>query len=237
MPEFNLNVKRTNSNKVRKSINGDYNGKIGRPKGCKLINKVDRSNSNQCRFGHRKVTTSSNKLKDTPIKHGFHLEDYNRICVYAHYYNNEPNPFYIGCGTIQRAFVFKGNRRHESYNNKVKDINLIKVKILNVDIDKETAYTLEEEYISKYKLVEDGGSLINKCKFKTGGTVGRWGKNPNSIPVLQFTKSGKFIKEWSCAKEAGFYLLIDSSSIRKCCRNVPRYHSAGGYVWKYKNGD
>lgn len=40
-----------------------------------------------------------------------------------------------------------------------------------------------------------------------------------------------------CAKEAGFYLLIDSSSINKCCRKVLKYKSVGGYVWKYKNGD
>lgn len=237
MPKINFNVSLTKKGTIRKSIKGDYNGKIGRPKGCKLINRVNRSNSNQARYGHRAVTTSSNKSKDTPIKHGFHIEDYNRICVYAHYYANEKFPFYIGSGTIQRAFIFKGNRRHEDYNNKIEDINLIKVKILNIDITKNKAYELEEEYISKYKLIADGGTLVNNRKYKTGGSNGNWGNSPNAKPILQFTKSGKFIKEWSCAKEAGFYLLIDSSSINKCCRKVPKYKSAGGYVWKYKNGD
>lgn len=237
MPKINFNVSLTKKGVVRKSIGGDYNGKNGRPKGCKLINKVDRSNSNQARFGHRSVTTSSNKLKDTPIKHGFHLEDYNRICVYAHYYNDEEFPFYIGCGTLQRAFVFKGTRRNEDYNNKVKNINLIKVKILHINITKNDAYELEEKYISKYKLITDGGTLINNRKYKTGGSNGKWGNHPKSKAVLQFTKSNKFIKEWSCAKEAGFYLLIDSSSIASCCRKVPRYKSAGGYIWKYKDRD
>lgn len=237
MPNINFKIQKTKKGAIRKSIGGDYNGKAGRPKGCKLINTVNRSKSSQARFGHRATTTSSNKLKDTPIKHGFHLEDYNRICVYAHYYNNEENPFYVGCGTIQRAFVFKGTRRNENYNNKVEDVNLIKVKILNIDITKNTAYKLEEEYISKYKLIDEGGTLVNNKKYKTGGSNGVWGNNPNSKPILQFTKSGKFIREWSCSKEAGFYLLIDSSSISKCCRGVPKYKSAGGYVWKYKNGD
>lgn len=29
-------------------------------------------------------------------------------------------------------------------------------------------------------------------------------------------------------------LQIDSSAIAKCCRHVPKYKRAGGYVWEYK---
>ena len=36
--------------------------KAGRKKGCKLTNKVKRNGASQARFGHRAVTTSSNKL-------------------------------------------------------------------------------------------------------------------------------------------------------------------------------
>ena len=42
------------------------------------------------------------------------LEDYNRHVVYEHYYDNETLPFYVGEGTLQRAFVLKGNRRRFS---------------------------------------------------------------------------------------------------------------------------
>ena len=57
--------------------------------------KVHRNGESQKRFGHRKVTTSSNKIKDVPLKYGYHLEDYKRHVVYEHYYNNEELPFYV----------------------------------------------------------------------------------------------------------------------------------------------
>lgn len=191
--------------------------------------------ASQARFGHRKTTTSKNKLKDTPIKHGYHLEDYNRRVVYAHYYNNSELPFYIGTGTLQRAFVFKSKRRNKEYNKFVKDVNLIKVKILAIDLNEVDSIEMEKDLISKYGFINNNGSLVNENIGGRGGSLGNWGKNPNAKPILQYSKSGKFIKEWSCAKEAGFKLLIDSSSISKCCRKVPKYKSAGGYIWKYKN--
>lgn len=196
--------------------------------------------ANQARFGHHKTTTSKNKLKDTPIKHGYHLEDYNRRVVYAHYYNNSELPFYIGTGTLQRAFVFKSKRRNKEYNEFVKDINLIKVEILSIDLNEDDCIKMEKDLITKYKFINNGGSLVNKNIGGRGGSLGSWGNNPNAKPIIQYSKSGKFIKEWTCAKEAGFRLLIDSSSISKCCRKVPKYKSAGGYVWRYKdevNGD
>lgn len=53
--------------------------------------------------------------------------------------------------------------------------------------------------------------------------------------VLQFDKDGNFIKEWPSAAEIQRATGIQYSSICKCCRNVPRYLSAGGYIWKYKH--
>lgn len=52
-----------------------------------------------------------------------------------------------------------------------------------------------------------------------------------SIPIIQFTKEGKFIRKWDsvieASKELGFY----HSSIIECCKG--RRKSAGGYRWKY----
>lgn len=235
MPEFNFNRKDlTKKGKERKSIGGEYTGNVGRPKGCKLINKVYRDGDSQARYGHRSRTTSSNKEKDTPIKHGFHTEDYNRICVYEHYYNNEEKPFYVGCGTIGRAFDFTNKNRNDDYNDKVKDINKIRVKIVNIDCSKEDAYILEEDLIYKYKRIEEGGTLINICSRKAGGTTLSGKNNPNSIPVLQYNKKGELIAEYANAVEAWGKTGIDKSAIGKCCRNVPNYKTAGGYIWKYK---
>ena len=53
----------------------------------------------------------------------------------------------------------------------------------------------------------------------------------NSRKVLQFTKSGEFIKEWTSMSEASKQLKINCSNICCCCNEKRK--SAGGYVWKY----
>lgn len=227
--KFSFSSKKT-ENQV-KTIGGIRTGKVGRPKGCKLVNKVDRSNSNQQRFGHRQSTTSKNKFKDTPLKHGFHTEDYHRLCVYAHYYDNEQLPFYIGSGSIGRAFSFD-NGRTPGYKNKVKDVNLVKVEILEIDVNKDYILDIESNYIKKYGLIEEGGCLLNSCIRNCGGSkVG----NSRSIAVIQLNKKGEFIKEWVSANNASNVLGIDSSCIIKVCKHLPKYNSAGGFKWMYKS--
>ena len=53
----------------------------------------------------------------------------------------------------------------------------------------------------------------------------------NSKKILQFTKSGEFIREWPSAYEASRQLGISQPHICDCC-NCKR-KSVGGYVWKY----
>lgn len=53
-----------------------------------------------------RTSKTVNFATDVPSKHGFHLNDLNRICVYLHYYDNEINPFYVSQGSIRRAFSF-----------------------------------------------------------------------------------------------------------------------------------
>ena len=57
-------------------------------------------------------------------------------------------------------------------------------------------------------------------------------KEKCSIPILQFTKSGEFIKEWPSLSEAYRQLGIAPTNICKCLKG--RYKSAGGFVWRYK---
>ena len=54
----------------------------------------------------------------------------------------------------------------------------------------------------------------------------------NSIPILQFSKDGTFIKEWTSLSEAGRKLGIAQQSICQCCKG--RHKSVGGFVWRYK---
>ena len=53
----------------------------------------------------------------------------------------------------------------------------------------------------------------------------------NSNKVLQFTKSGEFIREWPSMREVERELGIAQSSICRCCNG--KLKSSGGYIWKF----
>ena len=53
------------------------------------------------------------------------------------------------------------------------------------------------------------------------------------IPVFQYTKSGKFIKEWNGAIEAVRKIKVSGGGICDCANN--RIKTSGGYIWVYKN--
>ena len=54
----------------------------------------------------------------------------------------------------------------------------------------------------------------------------------HSKKILQFTKSGEFIKEWPSFCEAERELGIAKSNICNCCKG--KIKSAGGFIWMYK---
>ena len=57
--------------------------------------------------------------------------------------------------------------------------------------------------------------------------------DPNkSKPVLQFTKSGDFIREWSSTMEIQRQLGYNNSNISACC--LGKLKSAYGFCWEYK---
>lgn len=59
-------------------------------------------------------------------------------------------------------------------------------------------------------------------------------KGKNNKPIIQYSKSGEFIKEWNSLSEAVEYLNFKShSSISMCLTESRNY--AYGFVWKYKN--
>ena len=53
-----------------------------------------------------------------------------------------------------------------------------------------------------------------------------------SKPVLQYTKDGKFVKEWKSTKDVQRNLGYGHSSISVCC--LGKQKSAYGFIWKYK---
>ena len=56
-------------------------------------------------------------------------------------------------------------------------------------------------------------------------------KQKLSKKILQYTKSGEFIKEWSSMREVERVLGIAHSGVCKCCKGKIKF--SGGYIWKY----
>ena len=52
-----------------------------------------------------------------------------------------------------------------------------------------------------------------------------------SNKVLQFTKSGEFIREWPSIREASRQLKINCGNICSCCNG--KLKSSGGFIWRY----
>ena len=79
--------------------------------------------------------------------------------------------------------------------------------------------------------MENVGMIVGK---KYGAINGKKSAIKHSIPILQFTKDGTFVKEWPSLSEAEHQLGIAHSNICHCIKG--RYKSAGGYVWRYARG-
>lgn len=55
--------------------------------------------------------------------------------------------------------------------------------------------------------------------------------------VKQYTKSGKFIREYECINEAVRMAGISGSCISLACSFKPKRKTAGGYLWTYFDND
>ena len=54
-------------------------------------------------------------------------------------------------------------------------------------------------------------------------------------PILQYTLSGEFVKEWDSAKSASKGLNINGTHICSCCKG--KRNKCGGFTWKYKENN
>jgi group I intron endonuclease len=115
-------------------------------------------------------------------------------------------------------------------------------------------YDLSGQLIKEYKSAHDAArenniQFTNICKVcrgerKTAGGFGWSYVKAESIEpiktkrlgdgtVLQFTKEGEFVAEYSSAKEARRKTGINDTTIGLVCKGKGK--TAGGFVWKYKN--
>ena len=68
------------------------------------------------------------------------------------------------------------------------------------------------------------------CNF---GTRNQRMAETKSKPVLQYEKSGEFVKDWKSIMDVQRNLGYYSGSISECCNGKRK--SAYGFIWKYKN--
>jgi len=63
------------------------------------------------------------------------------------------------------------------------------------------------------------------------------GVYPISVSVHQYTKEGKFIRTWPCIMDVEKELKFSAVNITKCCRSAKWKKSAGGFMWRYAQGN
>lgn len=115
-----------------------------------------------------------------------------------------------------------------------------KQKLRNANLGK----TLSIESRLKVSIASRNRTWSSEQRLKY--SLYRKGKNMGGdkrIPIVQYSLSGEFIKEWKSAKEASIGLKIKmASDISKVCRanagisttKRNKRKSAGGFIWKYK---
>ena len=129
------------------------------------------------------------------------------------YYNRPASELIFLTPTAHRRLHFKGVPRSEATKKAISDA----MKCVPLSEDHKKAVS---EALKGVPLSEDHKKAISGAM-----------KGVNAKKVLQLTKSGEFIREWSSATEAYRQLGISQSSICGCCNG--KCKSAGGYVWEY----
>lgn len=154
-------------------------------------------------------------------------KDKYRICTYIHYYDNETVPFYIGQGTLNRAFNMNRYERTNAWNNKVIDTNLVNVVIYKIDISKSESLKYEQELIAKY---DSTNNLVNYNTCNTVNSQLRITNNINKKEIVCFSLDGKHIKTFENIKQAAYEYFTSVSIISKCIKDNKLFR--GIIYWK-----
>ncbi len=77
---------------------------------------------------------------------------------------------------------------------------------------------------------------VNKKKGRVGRVSPMKGKfsyeHSKSIPILQYSLAGEFIKEWLCGLDIKRETGMNNTNICSCCKGDLR--TSSGFIWKYK---
>lgn len=97
---------------------------------------------------------------------------------------------------------------------------------------------LSEETKRKLSIAHAGKKHSEETKRKLselnkGRKIGLDALIKRSIPVLQYSAEGLFLKEWYGAGFVEHELGIDRGHITDCCKKKPHNKTAGGFIWCY----
>lgn len=148
--------------------------------------------------------------------------------LYVRLYNNKHPKYFLVHRLVAKCFLepIEGkdivNHKDENpSNNHVDNLEFCTVQYNN---------TYNNAHIKrgeKYK----GKNNWNYGKHHTEETKKYIGKL-KSIPILQYSLDGEFLKEWESGKIASETLNINYCGINNCCKG--RYKTSGNFIWKYK---
>lgn len=177
-------------------------------KGYKGLYQV--SNFGQIRSLDR-YDSSNHKLKGKIMK----LNNDGRGYLNINLYNNGKQKKFLVHRLVAEAFIPNPNNLPEVNH---KDENKTNNRVDNLEwVDRKTNCNY--------------GTRNKKISEKTIGT--RYNRIDLSIPILQYSAEGQFIKEWPSAIEIKRQLKINDSYIALCCKG--KFKTAKGYIWKYKH--
>ena len=142
------------------------------------------------------------------------------------YYNRPAIELIFLTPTAHRRLHLKGIQLSEAHKKAVSEAKK------GIPLSEEHKKAISEAH-KGIPLSEDHKKAVSKAK--KGVPLSEEHKKAigeaNSKKILQFTKSGEFIREWQSAHEASRQLGIACSNICSCCNGKRK--SVCGYVWKY----
>ena len=154
---------------------------------------------------------------------GTHTEEHTRKVADAQ--RGKPKPSPTAETLAKRSASLRGLKKPKSFSEKMSIIH--KGKMISEEQRQKISQALKGRKLS--------AEHIEKLKGKhTQHTEETRQKISDKISkaILQYDKSGAFIKEYKNAREASAETGANFTSISSCCNG--RVKSAGGYVWKFK---
>lgn len=80
-----------------------------------------------------------------------------------------------------------------------------------------------------------GTGIARRAKTTSAALKGKqlYSENPNAKPILEYTLSGEFIKEWDCVKSAAEHYNAHYSSLWLCATGRTKFSRKTKSVWKF----